>query len=68
MNCVRRDGLIEVRRRYERPKWLVVSGPARKVPSNAAYARVSAAKAFPKSLLYPTIAGSVWSALFRGDP
>jgi hypothetical protein len=36
--------------------------------SNAAYARVSAAKAFPKSLLYPTIAGSVWSALFRGDP
>lgn len=49
--------------------WLVLTRAGEEAfASNAAYARVSAAKAFPKSLLYPTIAGSVWSALFRGDP
>jgi uncharacterized protein (TIGR02391 family) len=35
--------------------------------SNAAYERIRAAKDFPKTLLHPTIAGAVWSALLRGD-
>ena len=32
-----------------------------------AFERVRAAKAFPKTLLHPSIADQVWSALMRGD-
>jgi uncharacterized protein (TIGR02391 family) len=34
--------------------------------SDEAFERIRAAKAFPKTLLHPTIADAVWSVLFRG--
>jgi hypothetical protein len=63
-NCLRTDGLIM----DGRNGWLMFTRAGEEASaSDAAYERVRAAKAFPKSLLHPSIAEPVWSALLRGD-
>jgi len=68
-SCLRRDGLIsEATGMNGRNGWVVLTRAGEEASqSNAAYERVRAAKAFPKSLLHPTITEPVWSALLRGD-
>jgi uncharacterized protein (TIGR02391 family) len=47
--------------------FMVLTGKAENVNSSADFARIRAARDFPKSLVHPKIADKVWSALMRGD-
>jgi hypothetical protein len=68
-NCLRADGLVGPAPDINgRNGWLVLTRAGEEASaSTQAYERVRAAKAFPKGLLHPTIANTVWSALLRGD-
>ena len=68
MNCLRAHALIMPASGMNgRNGWMVLTKAGEEASaSDAAYERVRAAKAFPKSLLHPSIAEPVWSALLRG--
>jgi uncharacterized protein (TIGR02391 family) len=68
-DCLRRNGLIAPAPGMNgRNGWMVFSRAGEEASaSKDAFERVRAAKSFPKTLLHPAIADSVWSALIRGD-
>jgi uncharacterized protein (TIGR02391 family) len=68
-NLLRNDGLIAPAPGINGVNGLMVLTRAGEEASasSKAFDRVRAAKSFPKTLLHPTIADSVWSALMRGD-
>jgi uncharacterized protein (TIGR02391 family) len=68
-DCLRRNGLIAPAPGMNgRNGWMVFTRAGEEAAaSKGAFERVRAAKSFPKTLLHPAIADSVWSALMRGD-
>ena len=67
--CLRRDGLIASSPGMNRRNgWMSLTRAGDEASQSVdAFERVRAAKAFPKTLLHPSIADQVWSALMRGD-
>ena len=67
--CLRRDGLIASSPGMNgRNGWMSLTRAGDEASQSVdAFERVRAAKAFPKTLLHPSIADQVWSALMRGD-
>jgi uncharacterized protein (TIGR02391 family) len=66
--CLRRDGLImPAPDQNGRNGYMVLTRDGASIASKEDFDRIRAARAFPKSLLHPTIADKVYSALMRDE-
>jgi uncharacterized protein (TIGR02391 family) len=66
--CLRRDRLImPAPDQNGRNGYMVLTKEGESIGSQEDFARMRAAREFPKSLLHPVIANKVWSALMRGE-